>query len=128
MDPNFTRHHLQAATASEVFAEANKIASEVAELDWDKHSVWGQLGGYEPGSLMLHHAFRPLAGECPCGGGDDGLLCVHIAAVALAYLGDDQNLESTLAALEHADLVTLLCDLADRSTQARRIIEARVLR
>lgn len=127
MDPQFTCRQLQAATTPAIIAEARTLAPEVTELDWDEHSVWGELGDYGPGALMLHHAL-PLDGECPCGGRRDGGLCVHITAVALAYLGDSDDLKNALTALAHTDLVTLLCDLADRSEQARRFIQTRTAR
>jgi hypothetical protein len=50
---------------------------------------------------------------------------VHIAAVAFAYLGDSTDLKNRLARLSHADLVALLCALADESASARRWIEMR---
>jgi len=50
---------------------------------------------------------------------------VHIAAVAFAYLGDGTDLKNKLARLSHANLVALLCALADESALARRWIEMR---
>jgi hypothetical protein len=126
MDPNFTYLHLQAAAAPGVLAQARQLTVEVGDLDWDEHSIWGSLGQIDAGSLMLHHGFRPLAGECPCQNDGRGL-CVHIAAVALAYLGDGDELKDALTALPHTDLVTLLCDVTECSEQARQMIRHRAL-
>jgi hypothetical protein len=73
---------------------------------------------------MLHHAVRPLAGECPCQRRKGGL-CVHITAVALAYLGDNDDLRQAVGRLSHEELVGLVLDLADRSEQARHVIQTR---
>lgn len=127
MHPDFTYRQLRAATTEGVLAQAHALAAEVRELDWDEHSVWGELGNYGPGELMLHHAARPLAGECPCRRRKSGL-CVHVTAVALAYLGDTDELRQALTRLPHTDLVALLCELADRSEQARRAIQVRIKR
>ncbi|MGP3691188.1 hypothetical protein ACTVZO_42080 [Streptomyces sp. IBSNAI002] len=124
MHPDFTYRQLRAAATPGVLDQARLLAGEVTGLDWDEHSVWGELGRYGPGELMLHHAERPLTGDCPCRRRKSGL-CVHLTAVALACLGDDDELKQALSRLPHADLVALLCDLADRSEQARSAIRAR---
>ncbi len=49
-----------------------------------------------------------------------------MAAIGLAYLGDDQELTRRLAAVSHAELVTLITDLADHIPQARELIWSRL--
>jgi hypothetical protein len=95
--PDFSRRDLDATAPPEVFAEARRLAPEVEDLDWDEHSVWARLGDYGLGDLLLHHGFRPLAGECPCDDHGHGRLCVHIAAVAFAYLSDSTDLKEARA-------------------------------
>jgi hypothetical protein len=52
--------------------------------------------------------------------------CAHMAAIGLAFLGDDQELTRRLAAVSRAELVTLITDLADRIPQARESIWSRL--
>ena len=42
-----------------------------------------------------------------------------MAAIALAFPGDDQELTRRLAAVSHAELVSLITDLADHTPRAR---------
>ncbi len=46
--------------------------------------------------------------------GDPGYGTAHMAAIGLAFLGDDQQLSDRLAGLSHAALATLVTDLVDR--------------
>jgi hypothetical protein len=43
MRPDFTYRQLRAATTEGVLTQARALAAEVSELDWDEHSVWGEL-------------------------------------------------------------------------------------
>jgi hypothetical protein len=66
--------------------------------------------GIAAGDLMIHHGDLPLSGECPsCRGGGTTRLCAHMAAIGLAFLGD-QELTRRLAAVSRAELVTLITD------------------
>jgi len=122
--PDFTRRDVQAATTPEALAHGQGLAIHVADLDWDEYSLWGQLPGQGNGvgELLVHHAGRPLTGECPCPGGRAAALCAHMVALASAFLGDDTELADRLAALSHGEVVALALELADRSAWARQAI------
>ncbi|MGH3625457.1 MAG: hypothetical protein ACRDQ5_27380 [Sciscionella sp.] len=51
-----------------------------------------------------------------------------MAALALAYLGDDTELTDRLAAMPQRELVALAIDLADRSAWAHQAIWSRLAR
>lgn len=54
--------------------------------------------------------------------GDPGYgLRAHMAAIGVAFLGDDQQLSDRLAGLSHAALVMLVTDLADRIPRGARV-------
>jgi uncharacterized Zn finger protein len=93
-------------------------------LDWDEYSLWGCIPneGIGAGELLLHHTDQRLTGECPCPDGGATELCAHMAALALAYLGDDTELTARLAATPHDELVALVVEVASRSILAREVI------
>ncbi len=129
MQPSLTRRDLRAAATPQVLARGQELAAEVEDLDWDEHSIWGSLPGegIAAGDLMIHHGDLPLSGECPsCQGSGTAGLCAHMAAIGLAFLGDDQELTRRLAAVSHAELVTLITDLADHIPQVRESIWSRL--
>jgi uncharacterized Zn finger protein len=109
-------------------ARGRELAGQVEDLDWDEYSVWGCLPGegISTGELLLHHGQGPLAGECPCPRGRGAGLCAHMAALAWAVLGDDDNLAGRLTAMSHQELVALAVDLAGRSASAREAIWSRL--
>jgi hypothetical protein len=88
--PHFTRRDVQAATTLKALAHGQELAAQVEDLDWDEYSVWGCLPGegIVLGELAVHHAFRPLAGECLCQDDFAAKLCAHMVAVASAFLDD----------------------------------------
>ena len=122
--PDFTRRDVQAATTPEALAHGQGLALHVADLDWDEYSLWGRLPGQGigVGELLVHHAGRPLTGECPCPDGRAAELCAHMVALAWAFLGDDTELADRLAALSHGEVVALVLELTDRSAWARQAI------
>jgi hypothetical protein len=122
--PDFTRRDLHAATTPEALARGQGLATHVEDLDWDEYSLWGGLPGegIEVGELLVHHAGRPLTGECSCPDGRAAELCAHMVALASALLDDDTELAGRLAALSRGELVTLVLELADRSSWARQAI------
>jgi hypothetical protein len=122
--PNFTRRHVQAATTPEALMYGQELAMQVEDLDWDEYSLWGRLPGegIGVGELLVHHAGRPLTGECSCPDGRASGLCAHMVALASAFLGDDTELADRLAVLSHAEVVALALELADRSAWARQAI------
>ncbi len=129
MQPSLTRRDLRAAATPQALARGQELAADVEDLDWDEHSIWGSLPGegIAAGDLMIHHGDLPLSGECPsCRGSGTTRLCAHMAAIGLAFLGDDQELTRRLAAVSHAELVTLITDLADHIPQARESIWSRL--
>jgi hypothetical protein len=128
LTPDFARRDLERPVTPADLARGRELAGQVEELDWDEYSVWGCLPGegIGAGELLLHHGERPLAGECPCPGGRGAGLCAHMAALALAVLGDDDDLAGRLTAMSHQELVVLAVDLADRSASAREVIWARL--
>jgi uncharacterized Zn finger protein len=87
-------------------------------------------------TLNLRHG---LAGDCDCPWGEEGNFCKHCVAVALIHLyqaehgtpittatgngTDADGLDDYLASLDHADLVTLLLDAADRDPALRQRLE-----
>lgn len=93
---------------------------------WNKTAAQN-ADSYAAALLMIHHDDLPLSGECPsCRGSGTTRLCAHMAAIGLAFLGDDQELTRRLAAVSHAELVTLITDLADHIPQARESIWSRL--
>lgn len=127
-EPNFTRHDVQAAAAPGALAHGRRLAADVVDLDWDEYSLWGGLSAenLKVGDLMVHHVSRPLAGECPCPDGRADELCVHMVALAYAFLGEDGELAHRLATLSRDAVVALVVDLADSSTWARQAIWTRL--
>jgi hypothetical protein len=130
LTPDFTRRDLHNAATPEVLAHGRELAERVEDLGWDEYSLWGCLPdeGISVGELLVHHAERPLTGECPCPEGRAAELCAHMAALALAFLGDDTELADRLAAVPHGELVALVVDLADRSAGAHQMIQSRLAR
>lgn len=130
LTPAFTRHDLHNAATPTVLAHGRELAERVEELGWDEYSLWGCLpgDGIGIGELLVHHAGRPMTGECPCPAGRAAELCAHMAALAWAFLGDDTELADRLAVMPHSELVALVVDLADRSAQASKLIQARLTR
>ena len=129
MQPSITRGDLQAAATTQALARGQELAADVGDLDWDEHSIWGSLPGegIAAGELMIHHGDLPLSGECPvCRGAGATGLCAHMTAIGLAFLGDDQELNRRLAALSHAELMTLVTDLADHIPRVRESIWSRL--
>jgi hypothetical protein len=61
-----------------------------------------------------------------CRGTGTTRLSAHMAAIGLAFLCDDQELTRRPAALSHAELVTLIINLADHIPQARESIWSRL--
>lgn len=98
--PDFTRRDVQVATTPEALARGQGMAVLVEDLDWDGYSLCGRLPGegIGVGELLVHHAGRPLTGECPCPDGRAAELCTHMVALASAFLGDDTELADRLAA------------------------------
>jgi hypothetical protein len=129
VQPNLTRRDLRAAATPQALARGQELAADVEDLGWDEYSIWGSLPseGIAAADLMIHHGDLPLSGECPsCQGSRTGKLCAHMAAIGLAFLGDDQELSRRLAAVSHAELVTLITDLADHIPQVRESIWSRL--
>jgi hypothetical protein len=126
--PGFTRRDVQAATKPEALAHGQRLAEFVVDLDRDEYSLWGGLPDedLDTGKLLVHHAGRPLTGECPCPDGRSAQLCAHMVALASAFLGDDTELAHRLAALPHDEVVALVMELADRSSWARQAIWSRL--
>jgi len=88
--PHFTRRDVQAVTTSQALAHGQELAAQVEDLDWDEYSLSGCLPGegIGLGYLTVHHAFRPLAGECLCPDDPAAKLCAHMVALASAFLDD----------------------------------------
>lgn len=129
MQPSLTRRDLRAAATPQALARGQELAADVEDLDWDEHSIWGSLPGegIATGDLMIHHGDLPLCGECPsCRDSETMGLCAHMAAIGLAFLGDDAELSGRLAAISHTELVTLITDLADHIPQVRESIWSRL--
>jgi hypothetical protein len=128
--PNFTLRDLQNATTPKSLTQGRELAVQVEDLDWDEYSLWGCIPneGIGVGELLLHHTDRRLTGECPCPDGGAAELCAHMAALALAYLGDDTELTAQLAAMPHSELVALVVELASRSALAREAIRSGLTR
>jgi hypothetical protein len=122
--PDFTRRDVQAATTPEALAHGQRLAKFVVDLGWDEYSLWGGLPNedLDMGELLVHHAGRPLTGECSFPDGRSAELCAHMVALASAFLGDDTELADRLAALSHGEVVALALELADRSAWARQAI------
>lgn len=106
----------------------------VSDLDVQGDLVTAAVSGrddYEV-TLNLRHG---LAGDCDCPWGEEGNFCKHCVAVALIHLYHAEHGTSTitatgtggldgyLASLDHADLVTLLLDAADRDPALRQRLE-----
>lgn len=128
LTPNVTLNDLRQVTTQDVLTRGRELAALVEDLDWDEYSLWGRLPGegIGTGDLMLHHTDRRLTGECPCPDGSAAGLCAHMAALALAYLGDDTDLADRLAAMPHDGLVALVVELAERSAWARQTMWSRL--
>jgi hypothetical protein len=128
LTPNVTLNDLRQVATQDVLVRGRELAALVEDLDWDEYSLWGCLPGegIGTGDLMVHHADRRLTGECPCPDGSAVGLCAHMAALALAYLGDDTDLADRLAAMPHGELVALVVELADRSAWARQTVWSRL--
>jgi len=62
----------------------------------------------------------------PVPAGRDAGLCAHMAALAWAVLGDDDDLAERHTAMSHQELVALAVDLAGRSASAREAIWSRL--
>lgn len=132
LTPGFARRDLERSAAPADLARGRELAGLVEDLDWDEYSVSGCLPGQgiTTGELLLHHGERPLTGECPCQRGRGAGLCAHMAALAWAVLGDDDDLADRLTAMSHQEmshqeLVALVVDLAGRSASAREAIWSR---
>jgi uncharacterized Zn finger protein len=128
LTPDFARRDLERSATPADLARGRELAGQVEDLDWDEYSVWGSLPGegITTGELLLHHGERPLAGECSCPRGRGAGLCAHMAALAWAVLGDDDDLAGRLTAMPHQELVALAVDLADRFAPAREAIWSRL--
>jgi hypothetical protein len=126
--PGFARSDVRAATKPSALARGQELAAHVEDLDWDEYSLWGSLPseGIEVGYLLVHHAGRPLTGECPCPDARTGELCAHMVALASAFLGDDAELGDRLATLSRDEVVALVMELADGSAWARQAIWERL--
>jgi hypothetical protein len=124
LTPGFARRELERSATPADLARGRDLAGRAGGLDWDEYSVWGCLPGegITTGELLLHHGERPLAGECPCPRGRGAGLCAHMAALAWAVLGDDDDLAGRLTAISCQELVALAVDLAGRSASAREAI------
>lgn len=130
LTPDLTRRDLHNAATPEVLAHGRALAGQVEDLGWDEYSLWGCMPdeGIGVGELLVHHADRPLTGECPCLEERAAELCAHMAALTWAFLGDDTELADRLATVPHGELVTLVIDLAERSAAAHQMIESRLAR
>jgi hypothetical protein len=126
--PDFTRRDVQAATTPEALAHGQRLAKFVVDLGWDEYSLWGGLPNedLDMGELLVHHAGRPLTGECSFPDGRSAELCAHMVALASAFLGDVAELAHRLATLPHDEVVALVMGLADRSSWARQAIWSRL--
>jgi uncharacterized Zn finger protein len=112
------------------------VDGRVEGLESSKGSSTATVRGSQPYRVVLSGRGSKLAWSCDCPVGEDGTFCKHCVAVALVVAGADSELPGRtrdgvdalgeyLAGLDHARLVDLVVEQAERDESFRERLAVR---